>query len=244
MSRITRYSSALKRYHRSNGHGIHSPFAFHFVTSVLRERTPYYAYKDIEGYMNMVKGRNTFNRRHFREVKMISFKCAKIIFRLINHFQPSNIFQISGNYGIITKSIMYANSQVGIYTYEATFSKYELAGYLKHGINSSNSISQSASLKNLYDNYVEATGAENPHFIVINDIRYEREFNITTTIIKNTINSNGVIIMRNLHTSTMGKALWDNAKTELVNGMTFTNGKMGIIISNPKLPREDFTMWF
>lgn len=244
MSRIGRYSSAIKRYHRSNGHGIHSPFAYHFVTRVLRERTPYYAYKDIEHYLNEVKGRNPLTKYRFRKVKMISYKCAKIIFRLVNYFQPRNIFQIGGNYGIISSAVMHADSTVGIFTYEATFSKYELAGYLKRGVEKGNEISQSASMQTLYDLYLERSGAETSHFIVINDIRYERESVLAAQIIKNAICSNGVIIMRNLHTSAMGKSLWDMAKEELKNGMTFTNGKMGVIISKPKLPREDFTIWF
>ena len=45
--KLKRYLTALRRYSRSKGFGIHSPFAFHFVLNVLRERLPYYAYEDI-----------------------------------------------------------------------------------------------------------------------------------------------------------------------------------------------------
>lgn len=38
----------LVRKWRSRGHGVHSPFAFSFVTTVLRERCAYYIYEEID----------------------------------------------------------------------------------------------------------------------------------------------------------------------------------------------------
>lgn len=37
----------LKRLYRSRGHGIHSPFAYHFVTGVIGERGGFYAYDEL-----------------------------------------------------------------------------------------------------------------------------------------------------------------------------------------------------
>jgi hypothetical protein len=36
------------RFLRGRGHGIHSPFVFELVTSVLREKAGYYAFRDLE----------------------------------------------------------------------------------------------------------------------------------------------------------------------------------------------------
>lgn len=38
----------LKRLYRSRGHGIHSPFAYHFVTGVAGERAAFYAYRELD----------------------------------------------------------------------------------------------------------------------------------------------------------------------------------------------------
>lgn len=39
---------SLKRLYRSRGHGIHSPFAFHFVTGVVGEHAAFYAYEELD----------------------------------------------------------------------------------------------------------------------------------------------------------------------------------------------------
>lgn len=45
--RIKRVATALQRYKRSRGFGVHSPFAFHFILRVLREKSPYYCYPQL-----------------------------------------------------------------------------------------------------------------------------------------------------------------------------------------------------
>ena len=47
MGTFHRYRTAWSRLHRSSGFGVHSPFAYKFITCVLRERLPYYAYAEL-----------------------------------------------------------------------------------------------------------------------------------------------------------------------------------------------------
>ncbi len=69
MSRFKRYYTALFRLKRSKGYGIHSPFAFHFVIRVLRERNPFYAYEHID-------------------------KSRRLLFRVACNFKPDKILLI------------------------------------------------------------------------------------------------------------------------------------------------------
>ena len=38
----------LRRFRHRCGYGVHSPFAFHFITDVIYEKAPYYAYRDLD----------------------------------------------------------------------------------------------------------------------------------------------------------------------------------------------------
>lgn len=67
--------SVIKRAWRSKGFGIHSPFAFYFITRVLRERLPYYAFAQIEE-----QGSEEMPVRHLLT-----------IFRIVCYFAPEVI---------------------------------------------------------------------------------------------------------------------------------------------------------
>lgn len=63
----------ISRWWRSRGNGVHSPFAFRFISNVLRQtKTPYYAYDEIERMGGDV-------RWH------------KLLFRLVCEFEPDCI---------------------------------------------------------------------------------------------------------------------------------------------------------
>lgn len=67
------YHSIIKRMLRSRGYGIHSPFAYHLVRSVLRMTScRYYAYPSID--------RSPLGRHK-----------ARLLFRLLCHFNPHTI---------------------------------------------------------------------------------------------------------------------------------------------------------
>lgn len=66
---------AVKRAWRSRGFGVHSPFAFRFITSVLRQEGEYYAYDDLR--------RNAPSTSGFRRLTLL--------FRLVCEFRPAVI---------------------------------------------------------------------------------------------------------------------------------------------------------
>ena len=114
MKRLKRYTSALTRYHKSNGFGIHSPFAFNFVTKVLRERLPFYCYAELEVLRKMAIKSLSQDNKH---PKIISLKSAKLLFRVTNYFNPRNILQIGTNYGISSITMLHVSSQSNLVIY-------------------------------------------------------------------------------------------------------------------------------
>ena len=69
----------LRRFRHRCGYGVHSPFAFDFLTNVVYERGVYYAYSDLDG---------RFPVRLFRRHVL---KCRRFLFRLANYVHPGAI---------------------------------------------------------------------------------------------------------------------------------------------------------
>lgn len=75
----------LNRWRHSRGFGIHSPFAFRFVTEVLCQQLPYYAYARI--------GRD---------------KRLRLLFRLIVEFQPERVSILSAQPELLERTVQFA----------------------------------------------------------------------------------------------------------------------------------------
>lgn len=71
----------LKRFRHRRGYGVHSPFAFDFLTSVVYERGEYYAYRELRR-RHPVSARG--GGRH-------ALKCRRFLFRLANYVRPAVI---------------------------------------------------------------------------------------------------------------------------------------------------------
>ena len=90
----------MKRFRKRRGYGVHSPFAFNFVTTVIYQRGRYYNYKLIKE-LPMTLGE--------------SKKILKLIFRLVNFIQPKTIVYRSAN-SLVPKVMRWSKSDVEITT--------------------------------------------------------------------------------------------------------------------------------
>lgn len=76
----------------SHGFGVHSPFAYNFITKVIGERdAAYYAYSEIAAFCPKSK-KASFNEIFAGRDMSISEGC--LIFRILCHFNPKEIFEI------------------------------------------------------------------------------------------------------------------------------------------------------
>ncbi len=71
----------FRRWRRSFGFGVHSPFAYRFIKEVLcpNSRYAYYAYADIIGYMRV------------NNIRYTTLSKALLIFRIIHTLRPATI---------------------------------------------------------------------------------------------------------------------------------------------------------
>ena len=74
----------LSRFRKRHGYGVHSPFAFAFITGVVGEQAPYYAYAPLA-------------RLHpwwVRWGRLYPMTCRRLLFRLANYAHPKTIATI------------------------------------------------------------------------------------------------------------------------------------------------------
>ena len=74
----------LRRFRHRRGYGVHSPFAYHFLRDVVYEKTPYYAYHDLDSHLAW--SQRLRQRRGLR-----------LLFRLSNYTQPRRLLLPQGS---------------------------------------------------------------------------------------------------------------------------------------------------
>ena len=79
---MLKFGDWRNRKRHNGGYGIQSPSSFFFVTQVLKERLPYYAYPTLDKAV----GGNRRKRRHFRE-----------LFRITNYHQPTSCISVGSS---------------------------------------------------------------------------------------------------------------------------------------------------
>ncbi len=71
-------SREIRKIRHRKGYGVHSPFAYGFITRVIEEKWSYYAYRQIEELYRALHGKRPFDKRK-----------GRLLFRLVNYFKPS-----------------------------------------------------------------------------------------------------------------------------------------------------------
>ncbi|OPZ26645.1 MAG: hypothetical protein BWZ00_01618 [Bacteroidetes bacterium ADurb.BinA174] len=96
----------LKRKKQAKGFGIHSPFAFNFVTNVIYEKHGYNAFGDIEQLLQDNNLETTDQKLH------------QLSYRLVRYFQPKKILELETGKGVNTLYISLAAKDATCYCFD------------------------------------------------------------------------------------------------------------------------------
>lgn len=237
MGRLKRYRTAWSRHHRSRGFGIHSPFAFNFVTRVLGERCPYYAYDYLASLRQAIIDEESNRGPHPR---VMSLKHAKMLFRIANHFNPSRVLQIGTRYGLSTASVMAVSSRSRLWLYEPHLEQFPVVAMVMQPF--LDDIECYNDLDTAVNDYEHARDGELP-FVLVSEIAAEDE-DAVKRLLTRILAGEGVVVMRNLTRNAAVARLWKYCLEAATHGQTFTNERLAILVINPKLPLQHFSLWF
>lgn len=96
MGKLKNMLSWPRRYRTSRGFGVHSPFAFNFITKVLRDRSAYYyAFPEIDSLCGKTHRDSRIDNMLFSTADYERQE-ARMLFRILCHFRPDHIVEVGG----------------------------------------------------------------------------------------------------------------------------------------------------
>ncbi len=265
MGKVNSYLTVVRRYMRSLGFGIHSPFAYSFVRTVLREQNHYYAYQTISAnrriaraamvahipqwrLLTRMRGDKRLRSGKSTAMGLLPIGAAKLLFRIANYYNPNEILQIGTNYGFTASTLMLVSHNSRLSIFEPDEGHLSRAQILLYGYH--HRILHFTSLEQTFAHYSQAE--KNVPFILVDAIR-SNAVRPTAEHIRHTLRldeeidmeteQEAVLILFGVSHSVPMRQLWQLCKGNRRWGMTFSNEHIAILIANPKLQPQDFTLW-
>lgn len=244
MSRLRRYLTAPRRFNRSRGFGIHSPFAFDFVTSTLHERYRYYAYADLADIRSQSRRLITDSGRR-ADRRLISEKGMCRLFRIVCRFNPAELLEIGSDYGPATAAMLLPRSDSRL----ISVPDLESADLINSAVTAqfADRITIAPDTSDAFAAYATRL-AELPDptaFILVNAIAPADAPAAADAILRVSAGRK-VIIVRNMDglRGEGGRLFIRQLTTAVDYGMTFFNHKTAITVLDRRLPRQGFSLWF
>ena len=90
------------------GYGVHSPFVFDLITSVIEEKCAFYSFHDFVRIRQQLSQNKQFVRYRGKRISVkkalqrdcISKKEGEFLFRLTNHYKPQTILSVGSSLGL------------------------------------------------------------------------------------------------------------------------------------------------
>ncbi len=173
----------------SKGHGVHSPFVFDFIIDLLNDDREFYAFQQIENSHKITKPERKVNR---------------LLFRMVDYYQPKNIVNIGNGNNIQTQYLAAANHLIEMNTIKET-DVYSLQS----------SIDKIGKLD----------------FIVFNSNKSNDTLN-QFEILLSAFHNNTFLIFKNIHLSKEAEANWQSIQNHSSVKATIDLFHFGIVLFN------------
>lgn len=228
MSRIYRLSKPVTRMlykiRHHKGHGIHSPFVFNFINRVIEEKTAYYAYSDIAGYLDKELVDHGENED---KINTLSFRTA-------SYFNAKNVLELGAGNGLNTLYITSVSKDSKCVSVETDAERREKAKRL---------------FKN-WDKNICLTNEEfpeldfSPDCIFINMRNYKVDNDRLISYLFSHVNDNSFIFIDGIRTNRKQQMLWKQLvrRDEVVISLDLF--QVGILFFDKKFFKRNYKLSF
>jgi predicted O-methyltransferase YrrM len=248
-------------WNSKNEHGVHSPFVFSLLTKCFYDKKSKPEYSILRDYRNsLLENKNTIEVTDFgagskvfksntREISKIAKtagitpKRAKLLFRIVNYFQPSTILEIGTSLGLATSALSLGNPKASIVTLEGcpmtmamAKSQFQLQN-LKNVefVNTKfSTYLQSENLKSTPDSYRD-------YNLIYFDGNHQKQATLDYfELLLPTINNDAVWIFDDIHWSPEMEEAWEIIKKHPKVTVTIDTFQWGLVFFRKEQEKEHF----
>lgn len=242
-------------WNSTNAHGVHSPFVYQLVQKCFYDKTKYPEYSVLDKYRNsLLANKNTIevtdfgagsrvfksNTRAVNQIAKnagISPERAKLLFRIVNYFQPRNILEIGTSLGLATSALA-LRKFTAVTTLEGcpeTMKQCQLQ-LQKFNINNVNCVNTE------FESYLKTLNFK-PQ--TLNLIYFDGNHSKKATLdyfelLLPTIDNETVWIFDDIHWSTAMEEAWEIIKKHPKVTVTIDTFQWGIVFFRNEQVKEDF----
>lgn len=252
MYQIIQYIKFLLK--STNQHGVHSPFVFDLVTECFYDKKDYSDYKTILNYRKKLLENKTkikvndlgagshVMKQQERTVSELvknsgtTNKRAKLLYRIINYFEPENILELGTSLGIATHAMHLGNSDAKITSIEGcpNISEFTKNNLKNNQLKNINIIT--GNFNNNIDNLKATT-----YDLIFFDGNHQKEATLSYfESLMETANNDSVFIFDDIYWSKGMTEAWETIKQHPKVTVTIDTFFWGLIFFRKEQQKENF----
>ena len=254
------YNLKFLKYHlfakHRNGHGIHSPFVYELLTTVIESDDQFYTFNDIENLrIQLLTSTNTIEVTDFgagskvqkspiRKIKNIvkysarNSKYGQLLFRLVTFFEPKTILELGTSLGFSTMYLAAPYSKTTVYTFEGCLNLSKMAKYHFSLMNLKNIQQITGNFKTTLPETLKKIKKLDFVFFDGNH-RKEPTLNYFYRCLPLS-NESSVFIFDDIHWSPGMEAAWEEIKKEDAVSLTIDLFWFGMVFFRKGIQKQDF----
>ena len=250
-----------------NQHGLHSPFIYKLATKCFYNPKPFNEYKKIKDFREKLRfdkniievatygsGSKVFssNQRPIHKIASIAgitYKRAKLLFRLVQYFKPNHILELGTSLGQATIAMHLGNPEAKIVSLEGckntqnVAKKYFRRQFPKEGFNTVNFINSEFEdyIKKRELSFLKSTS--DSWNLIYFDGNHSKEATLNYFhLLLPTANSRSIWIFDDIYWSRGMQEAWQNIKSNPKVTVSIDTYQWGIVFFRQEQKKEDFTI--
>lgn len=256
-----KYVKYLLSAKNGKGHGIHSPFVFDLVTSVLNDKGNYYCYEPIEDLRKILLKRKSMvevvdlgagsRKGTTRQRKVCDIarnalkppKYSKLLFRLANYFKSTTIVELGTSLGITSCYLASVKHNERVFTLEGVPGIAALAKEHFDALGLGNIELVQGNFDETLKEVLEKAGKVDLAYIDGNH-RYEPTLRYFEQILPY-LHAGSLVVFDDIHWSSEMEQAWKKIKADKRITLTIDLFFIGLVFVNPSiLVKQDFAIRF